>query len=79
LVSCRPRGPLVEVALGDAALDVEMGKQAIDAAWQPPVGLAGEQHQTGDEHRSDDECVEALPRHGDKAGICGLESRNDAQ
>ena len=49
---CGPEGwswSRAVVVVLNAAFDVEVGEDAVEAAWQPPVGFAGEQHQGWDE------------------------------
>jgi hypothetical protein len=62
----------VSVGAG-AALDVETGENPVLAARQPPVGVAGQQHQGRNEYRPVNECVEE-----DGAGQAKAEQLDDS-
>ena len=49
--------------VGAAALEVEVGQDAVEPVRQPPVGLADEAHRRGHEHHADERGVE---EHGDR-------------
>src|SRR4029079_16066587 len=53
-----PGAALALLRLRRGGLDVELGDAPVERAREGPVGVAGEQHEAGDQDAADDEGVE---------------------